>query len=122
MEKQKAEIFKNILNNQLLSLRHEMESTMNEIGHDDEVYADWTDVASAETDKSVLLKIRNRERMLMTKISDALKRIELGSYGICESCEEEISETRLKARPVTTLCIDCKQELEGQEHKHRFPI
>ncbi len=120
MDKQKSEQFKTILNDQLVSLRQEMDSTVSEMGHDSEVYADLNDVASVETDKTMLLKIRDRERMLMTKIEDALKRIDNGTYGVCDSCGDEISETRLKARPVTTLCIDCKQELEGQEHKRRF--
>lgn len=120
MNKQKSEQFKTILNDQLVSLRQEMDSTVSEMGHDSEVYADLNDVASVETDKTMLLKIRDRERMLMTKIEEALKRIENGTYGVCDSCGDEISETRLKARPVTTLCIDCKQEIEGQEHKRRF--
>jgi DnaK suppressor protein len=49
------------------------------------------------------------------KIREALERIEDGEFGICESCEEMIGEARLKARPVTTLCIDCKTEQERQE-------
>ncbi len=97
-----------------------MKQTASEIAHDDEVYADWTDVASAETDKTLQLKIRDRERMLMGKIQEALRRIEDGSFGQCERCEEAISEQRLKARPVTTLCIDCKSELEGTEHRYSF--
>lgn len=121
MEKAKLEHFKGVLNNQLMALRAEMEKTVSDISHDEEVYADWTDVASAETDKTMQLRIRDRERMLMTKISEALERIERGTFGYCERCEEPISEQRLTARPVTTLCIDCKQETEGTEHKFRYP-
>jgi DnaK suppressor protein len=61
------------------------------------------------------LRIRDRERRLINKIKEALERIDNGTFGICEMCEEDISEARLKARPVTTLCIDCKIEQEKKE-------
>ena len=54
-------------------------------------------------------------RKLISKIREALDRIDDGTFGICESCGEEISEKRLKARPVTTLCIDCKKKQEANE-------
>jgi DnaK suppressor protein len=120
MTKTKLEYFRKVLTSQLEALNKEMQETVNQISHDDEVYADWTDVASVETDKTLQLKIRDRERMLMTKIEEALRRIEEGTFGQCERCEDEISEPRLKARPVTTLCIDCKSELEGAEHRYRY--
>jgi DnaK suppressor protein len=120
MNKLKLEYFRKVLNNQLEALGKEAKQTVNEITHDDEVYADWTDVASVETDKTLQLRIRDRERMLMTKIEEAIRRIEDGTFGECERCGEEISEPRLKARPVTTLCIECKSELEGAEHKYRY--
>jgi DnaK suppressor protein len=59
--------------------------------------------------------MRDRERKLITKIKEALERIENGTYGICEECEEEIFEGRLNARPVTKLCIDCKSRQESDE-------
>lgn len=120
MNKMKLEYFRTILNNQLNALNKEMQETVTQISHDDEVYADWTDLASVETDKTLQLKIRDRERNLMTKIEEALKRIDDGTFGECERCSEEISEPRLKARPVTTFCIDCKSEMEGAEHRYRF--
>ena len=120
MTKAKLEYFRKVLNGQLEALNKEMLDTVNQIAHDDEVYADWADVASVETDKTLQLKIRDRERILMTKIEEALRRIDAGTFGECEKCEEEIAEPRLKARPVTTLCIDCKSELEGAEHRFRY--
>jgi DnaK suppressor protein len=54
---------------------------------------------------------------LINKITEALERIDSGTFGICEVCEEEIGEARLRARPVTTLCIDCKMEQERQEKR-----
>ena len=62
-----------------------------------------------------MLRIRDRERKLISKIDKALDRIEDGTFGICEECGEEITEGRLKARPVTTFCIGCKEEQEKLE-------
>jgi DnaK suppressor protein len=120
MNKIILEDFRKELQVRLEALNKEMQQTVSDISHDEEVYADWTDVASMETDKSVQLKIRDRERMLMTKIEDALRRIDEGTFGECERCGEEISEPRLRARPVTTFCIDCKSEMEGTEHRYRY--
>jgi len=82
---------------------------------DKENYADLGDQASAESDRNLLLRLRGREQRLMKKIDEALKRIEDGTFGICESCGEKIATKRLQARPVTTLCIDCKTTQEEEE-------
>ena len=62
------------------------------------------------------LRIRDRERRLIRKIQSALQRIDDGTYGICDECGEEIAIPRLKARPVTRLCINCKAKQEEDEH------
>ena len=81
----------------------------------EEGFPDPIDRASLESDRNFLLRIRDRERKLIVKIKKALERIEEGTFGICERCGEEISEERLKVRPVTTFCIDCKEEQENEE-------
>jgi DnaK suppressor protein len=78
-------------------------------------FPDPTDRASLESDRNFELRIRDRERKLINKIREAIERLDEGEYGICESCGEEIGEARLRARPVTTLCIECKTEQERQE-------
>ena len=83
-----------------------------------EALPDVSDQASAEADQNFSMRIREREQRLVKKIDEALGRIDQNIYGICERCEEEIPYPRLKARPVTTLCIDCKT-LEEQEEKAR---
>ena len=83
--------------------------------HKDLEFADPADRATAESDRSFTLRIRDRERRLIRKIQSALQRIEDGSYGICEECGEEIGVPRLKARPVTRLCINCKAKQEEDE-------
>jgi DnaK suppressor protein len=80
-------------------------------------FPDPNDRASQESDRTFELRIRDRERRLLAKIREALERIDDGTFGVCEECGEEISEARLRARPVTTLCIDCKMEEERQEKR-----
>lgn len=82
-----------------------------------ENFPDPTDRAALEFNRNFMLRIKDRERKLVTKIDEALKRIRDGEYGICEECDEPIGVERLKARPVTTLCIDCKAAQEAQEKK-----
>ena len=76
---------------------------------------DPNDQATLETDQSFELWIRDRERKLIGKLQEAIKRSDDRTYGICENCGEQISEKRLLARPVTTHCIDCKSKLEQLE-------
>src|SRR5512139_51600 len=82
-----------------------------------ENFPDPTDRASLESDRNAVLRIRDRERKLIAKIDDALNRISDGSYGLCEACGGPIGMERLKARPVTTLCIGCKSDQEAQERR-----
>jgi len=83
-----------------------------------ESFPDPTDRASAESDRALELRIRDRERKLLSKIDEAFDRIESGSYGRCEECGNEIGIARLKARPVTTLCISCKSAQEARERQN----
>ncbi|MGA1840626.1 MAG: RNA polymerase-binding protein DksA [bacterium] len=78
---------------------------------------DFADQSSFESDRNFLLRLRDRERRLLAKIDDALQRIEDGSFGICEECGKDIGIKRLKARPVVTLCIECKTKQEEEEKK-----
>ena len=88
---------------------------MNGMTTQKENFPDPTDRASLETDRNFLLRIRDRESKLIVKIKKALTRIENGTFGICESCGEDIAVERLKARPVTTQCIECKTKAENRE-------
>ena len=117
MEAEKLEYFRNILHEEMRMLRHEAERTVSEMTAETVNFPDPNDRATQESDRNFELRIRDRERKLINKIKEALERIDAGTFGICEKCEEEISEARLKARPVTTLCIDCKIEEERREKK-----
>ena len=116
MEHQDLEFFRKLLSSMLEEAQQKGDSTIEELTDSNEVFADPADRATAESDRSFTLRIRDRERRLIRKIQAALQRIEDGSYGICEECGEEIGVPRLKARPVTKLCINCKSKQEEDEH------
>jgi len=82
---------------------------------DETLFPELGDQASAEIDRNFMLKLKGRERKLLAKIDEAIEKIDNGTYGICESCGEEINIRRLDARPVTTMCIECKTEQEEEE-------
>lgn len=117
MDEDRLQRFKSLLTEQLKELIEEAAKTANDITVTEEDFADPTDRASWESNRNFLLRIRDRERKLIMKIREALERIEEGTFGICERCGEEISEKRLEVRPVTTLCIKCKQEQEDLEKR-----
>jgi DnaK suppressor protein len=79
------------------------------------MFADPNDRASQETDMTLELRNRDRERKLIKKIDDTLRNIDSGDYGYCEGCGIEIGLKRLEARPTATLCIDCKTLDEMRE-------
>jgi len=115
MDKATLKEFKELLEKQLAELLEDADKTANEMADEKTNFPDPTDRASLESDRNFELRIRDRERKLIGKIREALERIEEGEFGLCEVCEEEIGIARLKARPVTTMCIDCKTEQERQE-------
>ena len=81
----------------------------------EENFPDPTDRAALESDRNFTLRLRDRERKLVAKIKEAIKRTENGTFGTSESCGGEIEEKRMLARPVTTECIDCKTAAEEEE-------
>jgi len=96
------------------SLLKEAEETLSTLPGDVN-FPDMGDQATAETDRNFMLRLRDRERMLLKKIDETIQRIDNNDYGICEECENIIGTKRLEARPVTTLCIDCKTRQEEEE-------
>ena len=96
------------------SLLRDAEETLSTLPGDIN-FPDMGDQATAETDRNFILRLRDRERMLLKKIEETIVRIDNKDYGICEECENEIGIKRLEARPVTALCIDCKTREEEDE-------
>ncbi len=118
MNEKEVEFFRQLLKERMQELLSEAGKTVEDMD-EEENFPDPTDRASLESNRNFILRIRDRERKLIVKIQEALRRLEEGQYGICESCGEPIGLARLKARPVTTLCIDCKSDQEVEERKSK---
>jgi DnaK suppressor protein len=115
MDKKQLELFRTQLLLKKQEIITDAGKTMTEMTDQTTNVPDPNDRATLESGRSFELRIRDRERKLVTKIDEAIARIDDGSYGICEDCGEEIGMKRLEARPVTTLCIDCKTLQETRE-------
>jgi DnaK suppressor protein len=115
LKQEKMETYKALLTQKINELLSEAGKTVSEMTSGKENYPDPNDRASLEADRNFELRIRDRERKLIMKMQEAIKRIEDGVFGICDVCGGPISEKRLMARPVTTLCIDCKTKQEKLE-------
>lgn len=116
MNKKILDRFKTILLEQRKRLLQSSEKSKEEdlqLSVDD--LPDELDHATAEINQSVIFRLRDRERVLLQKIEHSLKKIEDGDFGVCEECGDEIAVKRLEARPVTTLCIKCKETQELKE-------
>ncbi len=99
-------------------LQSARKTLLEEATFDTDDLPDEIDLASSEYTQSMVFRLRDREKFLLKKIDNAIGRIDAGTYGVCEICEEEISAKRLEARPVTTMCIRCKEEQEKQEKSY----
>lgn len=115
MKKKDIEYFKDLLTKRLDELLNHADDTVSGMTAPKENFPDPTDRASLEAERNFMLRIRDRENKLIKKIKKALDRIENDTFGICEKCGEDITLKRLKARPVTTQCIECKTKEEALE-------
>jgi DnaK suppressor protein len=118
MRQRDLKLFRGLLETRKREILSEAERAVGAMNSNtEEAFADPTDRASLESDRNFLLRMRDRERKLLGKIEEAFARIDDGSYGRCEECGGEIGIERLKARPVTTLCISCKSAQEARERQ-----
>ena len=99
-----------ILNNAKNALKNELAISSDDL-------FDETDLAASEVNQNLVFKLRDRERLLLAKIDEAMDRIENGTFGNCNECEEPIEPRRLEARPMSDLCVACK---ERQEHRQKI--
>ncbi len=119
MEHKVLDSFRKQLEEKRADILKEAERTLAELNDQSGNIPDPNDRASAESGRSFELRIRQREQKLLSKIDEALQRIEDGNFGECDSCGELIGLKRLEARPVTTLCIECKTAQESKEKSLR---
>lgn len=115
MSKAQLNHFRKILNDWKAELSQELDRTVHTMQDEVTMFADPNDRASQESDMTLELRNRDRERKLIKKIDETLRNIDSDEYGYCEGCGIEIGLKRLEARPTATLCIDCKTLDEMRE-------
>ena len=114
---EKKEYFRELLSQNLRDLLDRTNKTVSGSSEIKDRATDPLDIASDESDAGVLFRITERQAALISKVKHALEKLNAGEFGICEECGEDISEDRLMARPVATLCIECKREQEIMERR-----
>ena len=97
----------------------EAKETLQHLQEENQNHPDLADRASSETDRAIELRARDRQRKLISKIDEALARIEDGTYGYCEETGEPIGVARLEARPIATLSLEAQERHERRERVHR---
>ncbi len=117
LTQEKKEYFKKLLIQRLDELIAGANNTINGFVGPKDVFPDFLDQASIESDTDFSLRLKERESRLMKKIRRALEKLDEGNFGVCEKCGREISEERLKARPMAALCIKCKKRQETIEKR-----
>ncbi len=115
MKANDLKMYKDLLQQRMDMLMGTAGETLDDLSQGDDTFPDPLDRAMSESNRSIELRKRDRERKLIQKIKQAIARTEDGTYGVCDDCGEDISANRLKARPETTLCINCKEEQEKVE-------
>jgi DnaK suppressor protein len=115
MKQEDLKYFEKLLTEWLDQLLNQSKASISELRDSVATAPDPVDRASQESDQGYTIMLREREGHLINKIGQSLKYIETGTYGFCELCGEEISIARLKARPVTNYCAQCKTEMEAIE-------
>ncbi|WP_395671450.1 RNA polymerase-binding protein DksA [Phenylobacterium sp.] len=119
MNERQLEYFKQKLLDWKEDILKESRETVTHLQTETENHPDLADRASSETDRALELRTRDRQRKLISKIDEALRRIEDGSYGFCEETGEPIGIARLEARPIATLSLEAQERHERRERVHR---
>lgn len=119
MSPMQLEYFRQKLLNWRAELLDDSNETLSSLQSENLVEPDLADRATRETDRAIELRTRDRERKLISKIDEALRRIDEGDYGYCEETNEPISLRRLEARPIATLSLEAQERHERMERTHR---
>lgn len=119
MNERQVQYFRQKLLNWKEEIYRESRETLSHLQTETENHPDVADRASSETDRSLELRTRDRQRKLIAKIDEALRRIEEGAYGYCEETGEPIGVARLDARPIATLSLEAQERHERRERVHR---
>ena len=119
MNERQLQYFKQKLLDWKEEILRESRETLSHLQTETENHPDIADRASSETDRSLELRTRDRQRKLISKIDEAIRRIEDGSYGYCEETGEPLGVARLEARPIATLSLEAQERHERRERVHR---
>ena len=117
MDQKALNKFKKLLLEEKQNILNASRKDMDDLKLSTDDMADETDHAVSELSQNLAFSLRDRERMLLAMIDAALERIDSGTFGACESCDDPIETKRLEARPMTTLCFSCK---EAEEHRQKI--
>jgi DnaK suppressor protein len=119
MNERQRDYFRKKLHEWKNEILEESRGTIATLREDTVAEADLADRATSETDRALELRTRDRQRKLISKIEEALRRIDDGTYGYCEETGEPISLSRLEARPIATLSLEAQERHERRERVHR---
>ena len=119
MNERQQEYFKQKLLDWKEEILRESRETVSHLQAETENHPDLADRESSETDRALELRTRDRQRKLISKIDEALRRIEEGAYGYCEETGEPIGLARLEARPIATMSLEAQERHERRERVHR---
>lgn len=119
MNDRQVEYFRQKLLNWKEDILRESRETLSHLQSETENHPDLADRASSETDRALELRTRDRQRKLISKIDEAIRRLDDGSYGYCEETGEPIGLARLEARPIATLSLEAQERHERRERVHR---
>lgn len=119
MNPMQLEYFRRKLLRWRTELLDDSSETLSSLQNENLAEPDLADRATKETDRAIELRTRDRQRKLISKIDDALRRIDEGTYGYCEETNEPISLRRLEARPIATLSLEAQERHERMERTHR---
>jgi DnaK suppressor protein len=112
--------FKNLLLERRANALRDAANVASNLPETPDAIPDELDIAAVDADREAMIRIADRDRALVGQIDEALRRIDDGLYGLCESCGETISERRLDVQPTATQCIDCKTLAEEAQRGRRF--
>jgi DnaK suppressor protein len=107
--------FKKLFEDQKAALLYSYKIVNEDFAIQSEEMSDEVDLSCAELEQDMKMRLRNREALFLKKIDESLAKIQAGTFGVCECCEQNIEVSRLEVRPTATLCLDCKEEEEKRE-------
>ncbi len=115
MNQEQAMKFKKLFEDQKSALLYSYKFMNEDFNLSSDEMSDEIDLSSAELEQNMKMRLRNREALFLKKIDEALEKIQAGTFGVCDCCDQNIEQSRLEVRPTANLCLSCKEEEEMRE-------